>query len=247
MVKSDARIVSIDEFRELCGKQDAPECVIRTQHAVEVEAKADAEETRRLTFTISTESVDRDRDVVKLDGWDLTNYQKNPVVLWAHNYRQIPVGRSLRLWVEDGKLKSDTEFTPKGLDEFNDVVFELYRRRFMRATSVGFLPKKWNWSEDRKNGIDFEAQELLEYSMVPVPANPDALMEARSAGIDVSPLKKWAESTMALLKTGGEPQIDVKALAAEISESVIGALRRDRKNFDTTHATRMAEISRLRS
>ena len=44
--------------------------------------------------------------------------------------------------------------------------------------------------------MDFQQQELLEFSIVPVPANADCLIEARSAGIDVEPLREWAAKTL---------------------------------------------------
>jgi len=65
----------------------------------------------------------------------------------------------------------------------------------LNATSVGFKPKEWVFNEDRK-GVDFKTQELLEFSVVPVPSNPEALIEARSAGIDLGPYKEWAEQVL---------------------------------------------------
>ena len=211
---------SIDEFRGLlaAGTPETSEAVIRAQFLEGIEAKADADETRLLTYTISTASVDRDRDVVSLDGWDFGNFIKNPVVLWAHNYRQLPVGRSSAPYRVGDKIKADVTFTPKGLSPFNDTVFEMYRLNFMAATSVGFLPKKWNWNEERKGGIDFIEQELLEFSLVPVPANPEALMDAKSAGIDIEPLKHWAQGILSS---------DPKYLAAEI----VRELRKIRSPF----------------
>src|SRR5438477_9563106 len=62
---------------------------------------------------------------------------------------------------------------------------------YLNAASVGFLPLKYSRvdpNSDRpdadrgqRGGIDFEQQELLEHSIVPVPSNPAALVEARSA------------------------------------------------------------------
>jgi HK97 family phage prohead protease len=53
----------------------------------------------------------------------------------------------------------------------------------LRATSVGFIPIKWSFSrdKDRPGGIDFAEQELLEFSIVSVPANSEALMELSAA------------------------------------------------------------------
>jgi hypothetical protein len=71
---------------------------------------------------------------------------------------------------------------------FADTIFRLLQGNFLRALSVGFKPWSWTLSTDptRPGGLDFKKQELLEISVVPVPANANALMEARAKGIHVS-------------------------------------------------------------
>lgn len=163
---------------------------------VEHVGKQEGSETDRvLRFTISTDSVDRDGDTIAVDGWELDNFLKNPVVLFGHNYRDLPVARALDVWVEGKKLKSDAEFTDAETYAFGDTVYRMFLGKYMRAVSVGFSPTKWMWVEedDRPFGIDFIQQELLEYSAVPVPANPEALEEAKSAGINLAPLKDYMD------------------------------------------------------
>jgi|GEM_PF-6341047 len=156
------------------------------------------DDKRIIPFVLSTASVDREQDSINVDGWDIENYEKNPVVLWCHNSRILPIGRNLNTRIEDGKLKADTQFigedeTTAGHFEFVESVYRLYKNGFMSAKSVGFRPIKWAWNEDRGYwAIDYESQELLEDSCVPVPANPEALVEARSVGINTLPIAKWA-------------------------------------------------------
>jgi len=168
------------------------DAVVRTAFTVE---KAIDEDRRTVDFTISTDSLDRHGDRVMQDGWKLEQFRKNPVVLWAHDYEMLPVGKAKNVRVEDGKLKATAEFTPLGLVKFNDIVFDLLKGGFLNATSVGFSPRKWVWAEadDRRFGIDFQECDLLEFSIVPIPANPDALIEGRAAGtIDDSAVQEWA-------------------------------------------------------
>jgi hypothetical protein len=189
-------------------------------YPAEADAKRaeDAEANARiLQLTISTAKSDRDRDSVSADGWDFKSYRKNPVVLFSHTYwsEQAPVvGTSLAEWVERDKVKSRMEFTPEGMVPLADTLWRLYTTRsssgkpFMRAVSVGFIPTKYEFVDTpgREGGVDFQKQELLEYSLVPVPANADALSdvkgygaeleEARAAGIDCAPLKTWAETLL---------------------------------------------------
>jgi len=163
-------------------------------------------------FIISTSSIDRDGDTISIDGWDLKNYKKNPVVLYMHDPRNPPVAKSMNIKIEDGKLKSEAQFTPQDLNPFGYMIGQMYKKGFMKATSVGFKATKWTWAEDkdRKFGIDFIEQELLEYSAVPIPANPEALLDAKSNGLDVLPAYNWA---CELLEKG---LVDNKDLAEKI-------------------------------
>ncbi|WP_157999744.1 HK97 family phage prohead protease [Paenibacillus elgii] len=164
----------------------------------EVKGIEDTEDGLKVPFVISTGAVDRDKDLVNPQGWDLTNYRKNPVVLWAHDSRTPPVGKSIEETVSNTQLKSVALFTPKDLNPFGYMIGQMYAKGFMRAVSVGFRSDDWEWSkeEGRDWGIDFKTQELLEYSAVPVPANPEAVLEAKGAGIDVSPMLEWAEKVL---------------------------------------------------
>jgi HK97 family phage prohead protease len=100
-----------------------------------------------------------------------------------HDNTMLPVGKASNVRIEDGALKARAEFTPAGLVKYNDIVFEMLKTGFLSATSVGFIPLKYNFVDDpqRRFGIDFLEQELLEFSIVTVPANAEALIEGRSA------------------------------------------------------------------
>lgn len=147
-------------------------------------------EDRCLRFIGSDATPDRDGDVISPDGWDLSNYQKNPVFLWAHDYSIPPVGKSTKTWKEKGKLMFDIQFPEKGIYPFADLVYNLYKGGFLNATSVGFIGKEAQAREDDdvkdlpewRRGVKFVKQELLELSAVPVPSNPAALQQAKSIG-----------------------------------------------------------------
>lgn len=148
-----------------------------------------------LRFVISTEDIDRSGDRILVAGWRLENYLKNPVVLWAHDYKSPPCAKSVSLGIENSSLVSTAQFAVE-LDPFFKLVYELYAGGYMRAVSVGLNPLKWQFAEAASGrlGVDYVESELLEYSCVPVPANPNALIQARAVdGIDTMPMKKWAE------------------------------------------------------
>lgn len=184
----------LNKFRE--ARELPADTSLRKAFTCEVRAVDD--ESRSLDFTISTDSVDRMGDTISVDGWKLDSYRKNPVVLWAHDSSSLPVAKASNIRVEDGKLKARAEFMPREISGMADAVYLSLKRGFLSATSVGFIPIKYAFSEEdgRSFGIDFIEQELLEFSVVPVPANAEALIEARAAGIDIEPMLEWARDIL---------------------------------------------------
>jgi hypothetical protein len=80
------------------------------------------------------------------------------------------------------------EFPPEGTYEFADTVARLVDAGYLKTQSVGFIPKKWedgDFDEDdkKKPRRTYTKQELLEISIVPVPSNPNALMNAVKEGV----------------------------------------------------------------
>lgn len=178
------------------AKREAPVAGELERKSFRSQIKGIDTERRRIDFVISTESVDRYGDVIRVKGWDLKPYKSNPVVLFGHNSRDLPVGQAIKTWKEDGALRSTAQFATKEENPFADNVFRMYQGRFLRATSVGFMPREWDFLQDEEGnitGYDFKKSELLEFSCVPVPANPEALMDMRAKGIDTKPIKEWTE------------------------------------------------------
>ena len=133
-------------------------------------------------FVLSTDEVDRHGDVVSADGWLLDAYRRNPVLLWAHDYRHPAIGRAVGLWTEPHRLMARMEFAPTA---FAQEVAALYQAGFQWGVSVGFKPLKFEERRDQKTGailgVRFLQQELLEVSAVPVPANRNALRRETAA------------------------------------------------------------------
>ncbi len=139
---------------------------------------------RSYEFTASTSAVDRMDEVIDAKGWDLKNFKKNPVIMYAHDYRSLPIGRAPRVWISGDALKNTVEFPPEGIYEFADIVERLVDKGYLRAESVGFLPKKWEDGDGKgEPSRTYKKQELLEIYIVPVPAHPDALLDAFGAGV----------------------------------------------------------------
>jgi|GEM_PF-4711819 len=145
-----------------------------------------------LVFAVTTPTVDSYGDVVIPEGVDLERYRKNPVVLNQHDYwDRLPIGKSLREEVDPGvAVYSETQFavglTPDPRDDYPLLVFNYYLAEFLNAVSIGFIPKKWEkrYIDDAdgdqvwKGGYVINEWEMLEHSVVSVPANEDALVLA---------------------------------------------------------------------
>ena len=154
-----------------------------------------SEADRTIRFVITTGNVDRERDIVNPAGLKTDHYLKNPIVLFGHDYRSLPVAKTVALMAEENRWVSTAQFAAADLYPFADTVYRMIKGGFLNASSIGFRPLEWVFNEDRK-GVDFHKIDLLEWSIVPVPAHPEALVEARAQGIDLAPLKEWAEKVL---------------------------------------------------
>lgn len=186
-----ATILDIREFRTRARRGDKAPGAVRLYPVLRLlEAPgAAAAESRTVSFVFSDDSVDRYGDTIDQRGWVLDAFRANPMVLFGHNDKSAAnvVGRVLNLRVEGNRLIGDVEFASADVNPEADVVFRLVKGGFLNCVSVGFQPIEWSLSKDkgRPGGVDFKKQELLELSIVPVPANANALIQARAAGIDV--------------------------------------------------------------
>ena len=178
-----------------------PETVHKQCFANEVKALDEADRTIR--FRISTGDLDREKDVVDPRGWRTDEFMKNPVVLFGHDYKSLPVARALSLSADEHGLSMVAQFPTKDVYPFADTVYQMVKGGFLSATSVGFKPVKWNLEPER-GGVTYHEQILLEASLVPVPANASALVEARALGIDTEPLRAWATKILELKSADDE-------------------------------------------
>jgi len=133
-------------------------------------------------FVASDERVDRMGDIIEVDGWETADWEKNPVILWGHDSRAPPIGRGvgIRKLGRPKQLLIDVLFASKEVHELAGTVEGLVDTGFIKATSVGFLPKKSEPLDDEDDSWfaprRYKEQELLELSIVSIPANPRALI-----------------------------------------------------------------------
>lgn len=162
------------------------------------ECKAEGE-ANEVVGTITTEAVDRDREVLIASGADLRNYRKNPVVLWMHRKDILPIGRNL--WIRkapDGRsLVAKTKLKDKGIGR---EIMDHLADGFPLAISVGLMArvvepvtpadvrKRPAWADADRIIREWE---LTEYSLVTVPANQEALIESVKKGLIEEQIAKF--------------------------------------------------------
>jgi HK97 family phage prohead protease len=206
-----------EKWREQIEKGLMPESVSKT-YIPEVTASEGGDGIRKAAFVVSTGSEDRDGDTVAPEGWMLDNYRKNPVVLWAHDVKSLPIARAESIGVQGGKLKSVIVFPDKGVYPFADQVFGLVKGGFIRGTSVGFHPVEAAPRKGVKKGVDFKRQELYEFSLLPIPSNREALAEAKAAGHDIGMVVKWASEFLDYAEANGLwiPKFQIEKALAQV-------------------------------
>jgi HK97 family phage prohead protease len=141
---------------------------------------------KSIEWTFSTFDLDRYGERIDPLGWDFAQYVKNPVIEWAHCFHIPAIGRAENICVDENGLHGSLIFNDKSFDVFGWSIGERVRAGVIRAGSVGFrvmeieIPSK----EDSKDGTSliFRKQELLEFSVCNVPANPFALAKNSEQG-----------------------------------------------------------------
>lgn len=161
-----------------------------TVKATPVEGDADV-----LVMTASDQTPDRYDEVILAAGWQLEDYQKNPVVQYDHNYSVLAtIGRAEKTWVEGNALIQRWRFAAS-ISPVAAMIRDLYRAGFLHASSVGFIPLKWEDGQPN-TGVRrrYTAAELIEVSAVAIPANPNALAQAvKDGAVEGSTVKAVAD------------------------------------------------------
>lgn len=152
------------------------------------------EETREVQFVISTDTKDRHGEVINMKNWKLDSFNANPIVGYQHNVYGdnmcLPpnpddvLGKS-KAWIDTYKGKdaliASVEFEPKDINPLAEKVFRKVLFGSLNAASVGILPVGEGKVEKDINGNKtyfYDGQELIEWSIVNIPANPDARAKA---------------------------------------------------------------------
>lgn len=208
-------------------------------------------EARVLEYTITNETPDRYGDIVRAVGVDCANYLKNPVVLFAHDYPNLPVGNTIKLWCDQGKkeVKAWALFFDDRVDATGraDTVFKFASNGAMKGCSIGFNPieayRPKNSTERAQMGlgeygVEYRKCELLEFSPCSVPANPDALrksMDERAIkviGEHKDEFSKYLDQIDKLIEEAKTTEQEVSPISGEPEDTVL-------RPYPNEHAARL--------
>ncbi len=137
-----------------------------------------------LSYVLSDATIDRIGDTINPRGWQLDAFQRNPIALFNHSPHQ-PIGRWKDIRVENDALLAEFVPAKKGTSQRTDEILSLIDQDILRATSVGFRAIDAEPIDPKRPaaGTRYKVQELLETSIVSIPANPSALAIAKSLHI----------------------------------------------------------------
>lgn len=220
------------------------EKIIKTLAPEDIDIREINEKTRTIWHRISKEVKDRMGDIVRVDGIDTKNFRKKPTVLYGHNYQgldPIPViGSNLGFRKEGKAFYAGTRFLNPEEDKLSgklaDLVNDAWTLSKMKLIgwSIGFIPKETvplkekveGADEEVTTGLDFKRSELLEYSLVLIPANQDAVNDAIAKGLVTKDIIPAAQPETRL----------VDDLTADIGEAEV-----EMRPYPNEHACRLQD------
>ena len=191
---------------------------------------------------ITTVDPDHAQDRIFPQGGRFQNYLRNPVVQWGHNYFDpwATIGRTNSLEVDAAGITADFDLRPAANEaDPQSVVLLLWNGGWVNAASVGIWPDGWlgdmaGLQPNELGGRDIIAWDLLEWSLCPVPMNPQALRE-KNAGVGTD--FAWA----LVFGASGATQLALAAAAVAASGPgvpVAGPLQRP---YPGEHACRLRD------
>jgi HK97 family phage prohead protease len=177
---------------------------------------------RVASFVFSDSSVDSYGDTIDVRGWDLKAFEANPIALFGHDgsKKENIIGKARNVRVQGSRLVGDIVFAEASVNPDAEMVYQMVKGGYLNAVSVGFEPVEWKAAGDknRPGGIDFTKQKLREISIVAIPANENALVQAKAAGIDVDRLQLTAPIITRDFKVTKRGLYSVSSLASLLSE-----------------------------
>jgi hypothetical protein len=139
-------------------------------------------QNREAEFVISTEAVDTYGTVFRNDGWNLKRYENNPIVAYGHrtgsDNPDMIIGVS-EVRSENGQLIAKIRFEEESVNPLAEKIWRKVKAGTLRMASIGASILEYRYGDqtkgEQKDVLYFTRMELLEWSIVPIGSNPEAL------------------------------------------------------------------------
>lgn len=148
---------------------------------------------RAVAAVITTNAIDRDGEIVLQNGVDLSDFEANPIVLFNHDRSQPPVGKCVAIKRNGDSIEAKAVFADRPANHegpwLPDVLLSLFQQGVLKAFSIGFMSKGRSPNDAERKvygpGLQYvhEKTKLLEFSVVTLPANQEAIATAVSKGL----------------------------------------------------------------
>ena len=149
---------------------------LQVRDGYEMEEGYEEKENDLYTFVVSTPEVDRYGTIIVPSGIDYQAYLNNPIVLAQHDSDQWPIGRCLGFAMNGENLEATIQI--ECITEEGKKLNKLINAGFVKAVSVGIIPKEYEEQTiDGQKVTVYTQSELVEFSVVSVPANRQALLK----------------------------------------------------------------------
>ena len=194
------------------------ELVLETRDGYEYEGNGEKEyeekENDIFTFVVSTPEVDRYGTIIVPSGIDYTAYLANPIVLAQHDSDQWPIGRCLGFAMNGENLEATIQV--ECVTEEGKKLTKLINAGFVKAVSVGIIPTEYEEQTiDGKKVIVYTKSELVEFSVVSVPANRQALIKKSLKTLIQDSIQKYKK----------EKRMLTPEIAAKIQDELLPAIK----------------------
>ncbi|MDB6108336.1 MAG: hypothetical protein JWR69_86 [Pedosphaera sp.] len=181
-----------------------------------------------MDFIGSDNTIDRYNEVIDQKGWQLENFKANPVIPDCHDYSSIAkiLGRAVSVSVTDGMLCNRVEFC---LDNpLGNLAWKMAQGGFIKSQSVGFIPMEWTNGKANEPDRTYTKQELLEISLVVVPANPGATLglALKSGAIQRADVRKVLEHLKQFCSDEADPKTKAPASGLGVHDAELMQLAR---------------------
>jgi HK97 family phage prohead protease len=206
------------------------------------EVRAIDEASRSVEYVCSTETLDSHGTILR-QNWRLDRYARNPVVLFCHDSRSIPVGTASNVRVQNGRLMARVTFATEDVCEDAEECWRAVKAGLLRGISVGFLAHAYRWEmQDDQEHLVLDDLELLELSVCAVPSNPDALAQRDALSTLRAQAQAHAQRQRPTKDTPAMTDEDIKALREALAQRDADSTR-----LQATLAQREADLTAARA